>query len=111
MQSVLPFIEALCDPTNQTLSSTATDAPTENPLTPQVVQRIRDRLSWARVVCESDWPPKGIAPIPSAPLATDSGDASPLSWCDWAIRFRGPLLLVPSSLAFITLALRAKANR
>jgi hypothetical protein len=104
-QSVLPFIEAMADPT-----SLVADPPAENPLTPQVVKRVSDRLSWARLVCENDWPPRGAAPSsPHTPPCP--GAVSVCSWSDWVLRFRGPLLLLPSSLAFIALTLRAKTQR
>jgi hypothetical protein len=95
-QTVLPFVESLQDPTSQLADS---------PLTPDVVTRINERLRWARGMCEDDWPPLGI---PEKGKAIQQKSSVISSFCEWVTAYRGPLLLLPSTLALITLTLRAK---
>jgi hypothetical protein len=94
-QTVLPFVESLHDPLP------------DSPLTPEVVRRINDRLRWARGICENDWPPQGLPE--GECLQTRSPIASALdALCGLVAAYRGPLLLLPSTLALIALTLRGK---
>lgn len=90
-QSILPFVENLSNS-----GSDSVNLP-DNPLTPEVIQRINDRLNWARSVCENDWPPKGIS---DAELQNKS---SLSHWMHCLTRYRGPLIFFPSviSLGFV----------
>lgn len=93
-QTVLPFVESLHDKN--------TSLP-DSPLTPEVVTRINDRLRWAREICENDWPPQGLPERqPKSPIAS-----AVMNLCGWVTAYRGPLLLLPSTLALIALTFRA----
>lgn len=99
-QSVLPFVENLFSSSSEVTPQSST----ENPLTPEVIQRINDRLNWAKTVCENDWPPRGISDAELQKLS------SPCLawWCHWFSFYRGPLILIPSSLAVVVILQRCK---
>ena len=106
-QSVAPFVESLQLSNPQSMS--IDDKIVENPLTPEIIKRIQDRLDWAKVICENDWPPKGISKEnqSSSPAPTTTCISTKVECHDWIKNLRGPLIFIPSLfIAFLSINFR-----
>lgn len=110
-QSVAPFVELRGESNSD--SMLIDDKLVTNPLTPDVINRIQERLNWAKVICENDWPPKGI---PDSNLTSINTSASTLALApstttkvdtnNWSRNLRGPLIFIPSLLALLLVNLK-----
>lgn len=101
-QSIAPFIESL-DQSN--VEMLIDDKIVLNPLTPEIINRIQERLNWAKVICENDWPPKGIPETNQQQSITNSSQLNTTVSVkvndDWSKNLRGPLIFIPSLIALL----------